>query len=77
MTSNREEITRILREQEAIEVYREEEARQVATTLIQSYVGPDCKVTNLQDLFNALVVALKAARMQGQIDRDVSIRGNS
>jgi hypothetical protein len=46
----------------------EAEARETARNLIQRYLGPDHKVTNMESLFAALVQALKAAREQGQVD---------
>ena len=44
----------------------EAEARETARNLIQRYLGPDHKVTNMESLFAALVQALKAAREQGR-----------
>jgi hypothetical protein len=46
----------------------EAEARDTARNLIQHYLGPDHKVTNMESFFAALVQALKAAREQGQVD---------
>ena len=48
----------------------EAEARETARNIIQHYLGPDHKVTNIERLsfFAALVQALKAAREQGQVD---------
>ena len=63
-----EEVTRLIRQHEAIEAQREAEARQMAHGLIQGYMGPDHRVLNMQSFYGALVQALKAARMQGQDD---------
>jgi len=41
------------------------DARATAHALIQSYLGPDHKVTSVSDFYSALVQALKAAREQG------------
>jgi hypothetical protein len=60
-----EEVSRLIRQHEAIEAQREAEARQVAHVLIQGYMGPDHKVINMQSFYGALVQALRAARMQG------------
>jgi hypothetical protein len=46
----------------------EAEARETARNLIQGYLGPDHKVTNIESFFAALVQALKTAREQGQVD---------
>ena len=46
----------------------EAEARETACNLIQRYLRPDHKVTNMESFFAALVQALKAAREQGQVD---------
>ena len=65
------EVTRLIRQQEAIEAQRESEARQVARGLIQGHLDPDHKIMNVRGFHSALVQALKAARMQGQDDGDV------
>lgn len=52
----------------------EAEARETARNLIQRYLSPDQKVTNMESLFAALVQALKAAREQGQVDRSDQLR---
>ena len=65
------EVTRLIRQQEAIEAQRVSEAWQVARGLIQGHLGPDHKIMNVQGFHSALVQALKAARMQGQDDGDV------
>ena len=36
--------------------------------IFQSYLGPDHKVTNMQNFYSGLVQALKAARERGQAD---------
>jgi len=63
-----EEVTRLIRQHEAIETQREAEARQVARGLIQGHIGPNHKVLNMQSFYRALVQALEAAREQGQAD---------
>jgi len=44
------------------------EVEQVAHGLIQGYVGPDHRVTNIGSFYRALVEALKAAQQQGWND---------
>ena len=63
-----EEVSRLVRQHEAIEAQRAAEARQVARGLIQGYIGPDHRVLNMQSFYGALVRALEAAREQGQAD---------
>ena len=41
----------------------------MATTLIQSYLGPDHKVIDMRTFHSALTQALRQAREQGQVDR--------
>jgi hypothetical protein len=53
---------------QAVQARREADARQVANGLIQGHIGPDHKVTDMQNFHSALVQALKAARMKGQDD---------
>ena len=65
------EITRLIRQQEAIDAQRETEAWQVAGSLIQCYLGPDHRIMNVHGFHSALAKALKTARMQGQDDGDV------
>jgi hypothetical protein len=52
----------------AVVAIRDSQARGVARGLIQSHIGPDHKVIDMQSFNAALVRALKAARMQGQDD---------
>jgi hypothetical protein len=62
-------ITRIVEEDAEFEARIEAEARATAHGLIQGYLGPDHKVTNMQSFYSALVQALKAARIRGQSER--------
>ena len=63
-----EMVSRLVREQEAIESRREAEARTTAHGLIQGYIGPDHKVIDMPNLYSALVQAIRTARWQGQTD---------
>jgi hypothetical protein len=56
---------------QAVQARRDAEARRIALGLIQDYISPDYKVTDMQSFHSALVQALKAARIQGQDDCDV------
>jgi hypothetical protein len=44
------------------------DAQQIADGIIQSYIGPDHKVTDMRAFFGALVLALEAAHQQGWKD---------
>jgi hypothetical protein len=44
------------------------DARQIAHDLIQRYIGPDHKVTDMQSFYEALVQALQQAHRQGWKD---------
>ena len=52
----------------AVQASRQAEARQVASSLIQEYVGPDQRVIDLKGFSSALARALNAARMRGEDD---------
>jgi hypothetical protein len=52
----------------AVQARREAVARRVAKGLIQSYVGPDHKIMNMESFYSALIQALKVARMRGEDD---------
>ena len=45
------------------------DAQQIAHGLIQSYIGPDHRVMDMQSLYRALVQSLQAAHQQGWKDR--------
>ena len=45
-----------------------EVAQKIAHGIIQGYIGPDHKVTNMGGFFGALVQALEAAYQQGWKD---------
>jgi hypothetical protein len=66
-----EELSRLIRKNEAIEAQRDAEAWQVAGGLIRKYLGPDHRIVNVPSFHSALAQALKTARMQGQDDGDV------
>lgn len=51
---------------QAVQSRREAEARQVASSLIQEYVGPDQRIIDLPRFSLALTRALNAARMRGE-----------
>jgi hypothetical protein len=61
-------VSRLVREQEAMESRREAEARTTAHGLIQGYIGPDHKVIDMPNFYSALVQAIRTARWQGQTD---------
>ena len=63
-----EMVSRLVREQEAIESRREAEARTTAHGLIQGYIGPDHRVIDMPNFYSALVQAIRTARWQGQTD---------
>jgi hypothetical protein len=63
-----EMVSRLVREQEAVEARREAEARATAHGLIQGYIGPDHKVLDMSNFYSALVQAIRTARWQGQSD---------
>jgi hypothetical protein len=47
----------------------DEHAEQIAHGLIQSFIGPDLRVTDLKTFYRALSQALQAAHQQGWEDR--------
>lgn len=63
-----EMVSRLVREQEAMEARREAEARATAHGLIQGYIGPDRRVIDMPSFYSALVQAIRTARWQGQTD---------
>jgi len=63
-----EPVMRMAMEQDSLEGRIEAQARETALGLIQSYFGPDQKVTNMRSFYYALVHALKAAR-EGALGR--------
>ena len=62
-----EMVSRLVREQEAMEAHREAEARATAHGLIQGYIGPDHRVLDMPNFYSALVQAIRP-RWQGQTD---------
>ena len=68
MEDQAEAVIRLVREDAELEARMDAEARATAHALIQSYLGPDQKVTDLRSFYSGLVQALKAARAQGQAD---------
>jgi hypothetical protein len=61
-------VVRMVQDDAEHEARVDAEARATAHALIQGYLGPDHKVTNMQNFYSALVQALKAAREQGHAD---------
>jgi hypothetical protein len=49
------------------------DAQQIAHGLIQGYIGPDHRVTNMESFYRALVQALQAAHHQGWNDRAATL----
>jgi hypothetical protein len=41
------------------------ETKQIATGLVQTYIGPDSRVMDLPSIYDALVEALQAAFVRG------------
>ncbi len=68
MEDQAEAVIRLVREDAELEARMDDEARATAHALIQSYLGPDHKVMDMQSFYSSLVQALKAAREQGQAD---------
>lgn len=64
-----ERVSRLVREQEAMEARREAEARATAHDLIQLHVGPGDRIADVETFYAALVQAIRAARWQGKTDR--------
>jgi hypothetical protein len=58
MENQAEHIARIVREDDEMRARINAEARVTAHGLIQGYLGPDHKVTNMQSFYSALVQAL-------------------
>ena len=63
-----ETLMRLVRDQEALEIQREAEARAIAHGLIQNHIGHSRRVIDIQKLYAALVQALMAARARAQAD---------
>jgi hypothetical protein len=68
MEDQAEAVIRLVREDAELEASMDADAHATAHALIQSYLGPDHKVTNMQRFYSGLVQALKAARERGQAD---------
>ncbi|MGK2921368.1 MAG: hypothetical protein ACSLE4_01040 [Methyloceanibacter sp.] len=66
MEDQAEGIARIVREGDELQERIEADAKATAHALIQGYLGPDHKVTNMQSFYSGLVQALKRAREQAQ-----------
>ena len=56
-------------EEESVGARVDAQARETAFALIESFIGPDHKVLNMEGFVSALVQALKDARELGQEDR--------
>lgn len=67
-THQAEMLTRLVRNQEALEIRRGAELRAIAHGLIQDNLGRNHRVINMQNFYSALVRALMTAREQGQAD---------
>ena len=63
-----ETLMRLVRDQEALEIHREAEARAIAHGLIQNHIGRSRRVSDIQKLYAAPVQALMAARAKGEAD---------
>ena len=69
MRDQAEAVIRIVEAEAAFQERMKAEASKMATTLIQSYLGPDHKVIDMRTFHSALTQALRQAREQGQVDR--------
>jgi hypothetical protein len=69
MRESSEEIARRVHAEVAFQERLKTDASQMATALIQGYVGPDHKVLSMPNFHSALAQALRQAREQGQVDR--------
>jgi hypothetical protein len=56
---------------QGVESRLDADSRQLAHALIQSCIGPDHRVIDMQTFHSALVQALKDARLRGHDDCDV------
>jgi len=68
MEDQAEAVIRMVCEDSELEARMDADARATARALIQSYLGPDHKVMNMQNFYSGLMQALKAARARGQAD---------
>jgi hypothetical protein len=64
-----EEVARRVQAEVAFQERLKTDASQMATALIQGYIGPDHKVLSMPNFHSALAQALRQAREQGQLDR--------
>ena len=69
MKDQAEQVARIVEQEVAFQEKMHAKASKTASALIQSYLGPDHKVTNMERFYSALSQALREAREQGQLDR--------
>ena len=73
MKDQAEQVARIVEQEVAFQERMHADASKTASALIQSYLGPDHKIINMQRFHAGLVQALKDAREQGQIDRSSDV----
>lgn len=73
MADQAKEVAPIVEADASMRARMEAEAKATAHGLIQGYLGPDHKVTNMQGFYGALIQALIAAREQGQVDASGSL----
>jgi type I site-specific restriction endonuclease len=68
MQDQAELITDIVEREVVLREHMLSDAYRAATDLIDKFLDPECKVTNLQNFRSALAKALRDAREQGQVD---------
>jgi hypothetical protein len=69
MKDQAEEVTDLVEKEVAFVERMKADADKTATSLIQSYLGPDHKVIDLGRFHSGLSQALRQAREQGQFDK--------
>ena len=69
MRDQAEEVIAIVEAEAAFQERMKTDASEMATALIQGYLGPDHKVLDMPAFHSALSQALRQAREQGQVDR--------
>ena len=69
MKDQEKEVTDLVEKEVAFMERMKADADKKATALIQSYLGPDHRVINMQSFHSGLSQALREAREQGQVDK--------
>lgn len=69
MKDQAEQVTDLVEKEVALLERMKADTDRQATALIQSYLGPDHKVTDMAAFHSGLSQALRQAREQGQVDK--------